>query len=267
LYLAGWESTWFANSPEFVMDFLKLVYGAIPSGDGLFQNIDLETVKAMRFTGMHGGVPAAEWMARLITATTMIIILPRLLLFGWNKARAELYEKNFPINLQTPYYQNLIRQKNGEVMTIYVLPFGKGLDDVEKSSLKELANAVSIPGANFIFTPVAHEDTPLPEFQASGAEEVWIVFPMATTPETEVHVSYTKDVALACTKVHATCRVLVNTDVFEERYSGFSGRVAQRIRNWSDFLDQTGIPYVFVNLAKLDAEKAASDFETAGTIE
>ncbi len=265
LYLAGWESTWLANSPDFVLGFLKVVYGAFPAGDALFDKLDIETIKAMRFVGTHGGVPAAAWMVRLITATTAIIILPRLLLFGWNKARAEVMEKDFPINLQTPYFQNLVRQKNGQVVTIYVLPYGKGLDEVEKSGLRDLANVVSLTGADFVYEPVAREDTPIPQFKATGAEEVWIVFPMAATPETEVHVAFVKDVAAACTKVNATLRILINTDVFEERYSGYSRRIIERRKNWSDALDPVEIPYMFVNLAKLDSEKAASEFESAAT--
>ncbi len=264
-YTAGWESTWLANSPEIVLKFLNFVYGSIPGSSSLFQSLDPEMIRRMRFDVAPQGVPATEWMVCLITATAIIVILPRFLLFLWNKLRADAIQRNFPINLQTPYYQNIIRQWHGKSMTIHVLPFGKSLSEAEKNGIKELSFVVNQLGSRFVFDAVAHEDTPLPNLSGDDAEEAWIVFQMSSTPEQEVHIRYAEEVKKACAKADAGCRIIVDSGNFIGRFSKLQNRIGERRKNWSSFLGKTKIPYAFVDLTNVDAKQAEAEFEqTAG---
>lgn len=260
-YTAGWESTWLANSPDIVLAFFNLVYNIIPSGDNLFQTLNTEVVKQMRFDVTPTGIPATYWMIRLITATVFIVIIPRLLLFIYNNIRAHFLKNSFPINLQTPYYQNIIRQWHGQSMTIRVLPFGKDLTTEEKNSIEDLSLAMNQSGNKFIFEQTAHEDTPLPNIEGGKAEELWIVFPMAATPEREVHIQFTKDIRDLCNKREASCKVLVNSDTFIERFSGTPKRIEERKKNWSAFLDTTEVPYAFANLNSLNVKEILEEFD------
>lgn len=260
-YTAGWESTWLAEKPNAVLAFLNLVYNILPSNDNLFQTLNTEVVKNMRFDVTPAGVPATYWMIRLITATAIIVIIPRLFLFLYNKVRANFIKNNFPINLQTPYYQNIIRQWHGQSMTIRVLPFGKDLTTEEKNNIEDLSLAINQSGNKFIFEPTAHEDTPLPTIENGKAEELWIVFSMAATPEKEVHIQFAKDIRDLCNKNEASCKVLINSDVFIERFSGTPKRIEERKKNWSTFLDSTAVPYAFANLDSLNVKEISEEFD------
>ena len=85
-------------------------------------------------------------------------------------------------------------------MTIRVLPFGKDLTTEEKNNIEDLSLAINQSGNKFIFEPTAHEDTPLPTIENGKAEELWIVFSMAATPEKEVHIQFDKDIRDLCNK-------------------------------------------------------------------
>ncbi len=265
-YTVGWESMWVADSPNTVLSFLRLVYDTIPVSDNLFQNLDVEAVKNMRFDVNPAGSPAAEWVIRLIMATGLIVILPRCLLFLWNKMQAFRIQSNFPINLRLPYYQNLIYQQQGKSMNLFVIPFGKELLNEEKSAIKKLALSVLQSISNPIFDTVAHEDTPLSNLEEQGASEVWIVFSMAATPEMEVHIQFAKDVKSLCDKKGILCRILVNATAFEERFKSMPKRIEERKQSWSVFIKKTGLPYAFVNMKETDAQKVSAEFETTSKI-
>ncbi len=260
-YTAGWESTWLAESPDTVLAFLQFVYSLAPVNDGLFQTLNVDMVKNMRFDINPTGVPATYWMVRLITATILIVIIPRLILFTYNQIRLSLITNNFPINLQTPYYQNIIRQWHGQSMTIRVLPFGKSLNAEEKNALEDLALRINQSGSKFIYEETAHEDSPLPVIEGGRAEELWIVFQMSSTPEMEVHINFANSVKDLCNKNGATCRVIVNTDSFIERFANTPKRIEEREKNWRSFLITTGLPFAFANLTALNTQNVLDEFE------
>ncbi len=73
--------------------------------------------------------------------------------------------------------------------------------------------------------------------------------------EKEVHIQFAKDIRDLCNKNEASCKVLINSDVFIEDSPGLLKRIEERKKNWSTFLDSTAVPYAFANLDSLNVKR------------
>ncbi len=95
LYTAGWESTWLAEKPNAVLAFLNLVYNILPSNDNLFQTLNTEVVKNMRFDVTPAGVPTTLLDDSINYRNGNYRYHPRLFLFLYNKVRANFIKTTF----------------------------------------------------------------------------------------------------------------------------------------------------------------------------
>lgn len=184
-YTVGWESTWLSDKPAAVLTFINLFYGMIPVNADLFNQLTPQVIESMKFGAGHGQ-NAAPWLVQLFYIISLIVVVPRILLGLYAYAKARYIENHFPIDLDSVYYSNILRQWRGQTMLIQIIPFSYPLTDKVKDGIQKFASELHPENSRCIFSEVQHENTKLPEIPAGEQTEVIAVFAMTSTPETEV---------------------------------------------------------------------------------
>ena len=184
-YTVGWESTWLSDKPAAVLTFINLFYGMIPVNADLFNQLTPQVIESMKFGAGHGQ-NAAPWLVQLFYIISLIVVVPRILLGLYAYAKARYIENHFPIDLDSVYYSNILRQWRGQTMLIQIIPFSYPLTDKVKDGIQKFASELHPENSRCIFSEAQHENTKLPEIPAGEQTEVIAVFAMTSTPETEV---------------------------------------------------------------------------------
>lgn len=261
-YTVGWESTWLAESPDSVLSFIKIFYGLVPLNDGLLTSLTPQAVQAMRFD-VGPGAPAAPWLIRLSTIVFMVVVLPRAWLAYYAHSRVKFLKSHFPINLESTYYQGVLRQRKGEIMTIQVIPFAYNPSEAIQNNIKQLFADIHPEGSTVQIYPSCFEDTKLPEVVKGEFSECIALFAMTSTPEAEVHGRFIEELKNACRKQGTTVKVLVDSSTFIARFGKTPQRVEQRQTNWKNFLVPYSVTFAFSDLSHLNSKEVAEQFDTA----
>lgn len=259
-YTVGWESTWLSNSPSAVLTFINLFYGLIPFNPDLFNHLTPQAVESMRF-GAGPGESAAPWLLQLFYILSAVVILPRATLGFFACSRACYIKNHFPIDRESVYYSNILRQWRGKTMLIHVIPFSYPLTEKVKEGMQTLAGELHPENSKCIFSPAAHEDTKLPDFEGGEQVEAVALFAMTSTPEAEVQGNFLNELKKKAQSSDALLRVIVDTSGFMARFANTPQRINERKKNWSDFLSSYGVSFAFANLLDADAKEVAKQFE------
>lgn len=258
-YTVGWESTWLSDKPAAVLTFINLFYGMIPVNADLFNQLTPQVIESMKFGAGHGQ-NAAPWLVQLFYIISLIVVVPRILL-GLYAYR--YIENHFPIDLDSVYYSNILRQWRGQTMLIQIIPFSYPLTDKVKDGIQKFASELHPENSRCIFSEAQHENTKLPEIPAGEQTEVIAVFAMTSTPETEVQGRFIAELKQKALDSKALLRVVIDTSGFLARFANTPQRIAERKKNWSNFLAPYGVSFAFVNLTDADVKDAAAQFEQA----
>ena len=261
-YTVGWESTWLSDKPAAVLTFINLFYGMIPVNADLFNQLTPQVIESMKFGAGHGQ-NAAPWLVQLFYIISLIVVVPRILLGLYAYAKARYIENHFPIDLDSVYYSNILRQWRGQTMLIQIIPFSYPLTDKVKDGIQKFASELHPENSRCIFSEVQHENTKLPEIPAGEQTEVIAVFAMTSTPETEVQGRFIAELKQKALDSKALLRVVIDTSGFLARFANTPQRIAERKKNWSNFLAPYGVSFAFVNLTDADVKDAAAQFEQA----
>uniref|UniRef100_UPI0025F25AE3 DUF2868 domain-containing protein n=1 Tax=uncultured Parasutterella sp. TaxID=1263098 RepID=UPI0025F25AE3 len=259
-YTVGWESTWLSDKPAAVLTFINLFYGMIPVNADLFNQLTPQVIESMKFGAGHGQ-NAAPWLAQLFYIIFLIVVVPRILLGLYAYAKARYIENHFPIDLDSVYYSNILRQWRGQTMLIQIIPFSYPLTDKVKDGIQKFASELHPENSRCIFSEAQHENTKLPEIPAGEQTEVIAVFAMTSTPETEVQGRFIAELKQKALDSKALLRVVIDTSGFLARFANTPQRIAERKKNWSNFLAPYGVSFAFVNLTDADTKDAAAQFE------
>ena len=261
-YTVGWESTWLSDKPAAVLTFINLFYGMIPVNADLFNQLTPQVIESMKFGAGHGQ-NAAPWLVQLFYIISLIVVVPRILLGLYAYAKARYIENHFPIDLDSVYYSNILRQWRGQTMLIQIIPFSYPLTDKVKDGIQKFASELHPENSRCIFSEAQHENTKLPEIPAGEQTEVIAVFAMTSTPETEVQGRFIAELKQKALDSKALLRVVIDTSGFLARFANTPQRIAERKKNWSNFLAPYGVSFAFVNLTGADVKDAAAQFEQA----
>lgn len=259
-YTVGWESTWLSDKPAAVLTFINLFYGMIPVNADLFNQLTPQVIESMKFGAGHGQ-NAAPWLVQLFYIISLIVVVPRILLGLYAYAKARYIENHFPIDLDSVYYSNILRQWRGQTMLIQIIPFSYPLTDKVKDGIQKFASELHPENSRCIFSEAQHENTKLPEIPAGEQTEVIAVFAMTSTPETEVQGRFIAELKQKALDSKALLRVVIDTSGFLTRFANTPQRIAERKKNWSNFLAPYGVSFAFVNLTDADTKDAAAQFE------
>ena len=109
-YTVGWESTWFANSPDIVYQIIALTYGIFTNFLGPMPNIlDVANMRFDRLSVNAVDVSAGLWLMRMIFMLAVFVAVPRLLLALKHTLQINALKKNFPLDLSERYYADILR--------------------------------------------------------------------------------------------------------------------------------------------------------------
>ena len=137
------------------------------------------------------------------------------------------------------------------------------LTEKVKDGIQKFASELHPENSRCIFSAAQHEDTKLPEIPAGEQTEVVAVFAMTSTPETEVQGRFIAELKEKAQASKALLRIVVDTSGFLTRFANTPQRIAERKKNWSNFLTPYGVSFAFVNLTDADSKDAAAQFEQA----
>jgi hypothetical protein len=259
-YGAGWEST-FLNASQ-VHQILSVVFAP-----ALFvfplQGLTLADVEALRFTGATVAGSGARWVHLYAATMLLLVVLPRSLLAIACQWRLSSLRRNFPIDMDQPYFRKLSAQVgNVEPGLLRVLPYSYTLDEARDRALAAIAVTLLGEQARVMLRPsLAYGEDPVDAIgpDASGVTVTAVLFSLAATPETENHGAVLDQLRGVSPRGIA---VLVDASNLTQR-AGTEGRLAERIALWQQFCHFHGCSATIVDL--LDPAKYPIDAD-AGLI-
>ena len=256
-YSTGWEST-FLNAAQ-VHGLLSALFMPAIAVFPL-QGFSVAEIEALRF----GQAPVSafggdRWVHLYVSTLFLLVVLPRLLLAGADQWRVRKWTRNFPLDLEQPYFRKLLKALGGAPGTLRVLPYSFAVNEARDKGLNHLATALLGEQARLMLRPqIAYGEEPRDALRVFGLNEgdatvTAVLFSLAATPETENHG------ALLDYLVHESARgiaVLVDESGYFERVGAQAGgteRMAERIALWRQFCSFHKAPATFVNLLHPEA--------------
>lgn len=261
-YVTGWEST-FLDAQQ-VHALLSTLFTPAQTVFPFLQGFSLSEIEQLRFGAGTGAalptVAGGERWVHLYGATLLLlVIVPRLLLATIAGFKARRLKRNFPIDLDQPYYRKLADSVGaGTPAVLRVIPYSYTLDEPRDRGLWAIAAAALGGQARVqLLPPVAYgvepkdalRDTALNE---AGVTVTAVLFSLAATPEKENHGALLDYLAR---RVPRGVAVLLDESPLVERggdQAGLDVRVAERIALWRQFCGFHGVSGHAVNLLQPD---------------
>ena len=255
-YVTGWEST-FLDAAQ-VHTLLSWLFTPALTVFPFLQGFTPAEIEQLRFGGA-AGLPVGERWVHLYGATLLLlVILPRLVLALVAGMRARHLKRNFPIDLDQPYYRKLADSIGaGTPAVLRVIPYSYTLDEPRDRGLWAIAAAALGGQARVqLLPPVAYgvelkealRDTTLKE---PGITVTTVLFSLAATPEKENHGAL---LDYLVKRVPRGVAVLLDESPLLERIGEQAGgeRVAERHALWRQFCSFHGASAHVVNLLQPD---------------
>jgi hypothetical protein len=251
-YAAGWEST-FLDARQ-VHELLSVLFAPALFVFPLqgFSLADIETLRFAQSTPIAGG---ARWVHLYAATLALFVIVPRLvlaMLAGW---RARRLARNFPLDLEQPYYRKLADRIGASGPAVLrVLPYSFTLDEARHRGLAAVAAMALGEQAQLMLRPAIPYGEDPKDFLADaahGEQQVAltaVLFNLAATPERENHGAFLDHLVRHAARGVA---VLIDESGLVERAAsqpGFESRLAERLALWRQFCSYHRTTATFVNL-------------------
>ena len=256
-YSAGWEST-FLNAGQ-VHALLSALFMPAMAIFPL-QGFSLADIEALRFEQAPSSpLGGARWVHLYAATLLLLVVLPRLLLAGAAQWRVRQWTRDFPLDLEQPYFRRLLKALGGAPGTLRVLPYSFAVDEARDKGLSQLAARLLGEQARLMLRPsMAYGDEPrdaLREVKLNDrdATVTAVLFSLAATPEKENHGALLDHLVRESARGIA---VLVDESGYLERVGAQAGgpeRMAERIALWRQFCSFHKAPATFVNLLHPEA--------------
>lgn len=252
-YVAGWEST-FLDAQQ-VHTLLSWLFAPVLFLFPFLQGFSLADIEALRF---GAGTPAAggeRWVHLYGATILLLVVLPRLILAGFQGWRARRLARRFPLELEHPYFRRLADSIGaGTPAVLRVLPYSFTLDEARDRGLWTVAAMALGAQARVLLRPtVPYGEEPKEALQGTSFEEAGVtvtaaLFSLAATPEKENHGAFLDHLVRSSRRGVA---VLLDESGMTERGAGQAGleaRVNERIALWRQFCSFHGTAATVVNL-------------------
>jgi hypothetical protein len=247
-YRASWESTFLdANA---VRSIVALAYapGAALTG------IAVPGADAIAAIRSPAGENAARWLHLIAATVVVVVVAPRLLLAVTMGIVERHRAAHFPLPLDEPYFQRLLRGYRGGPARVRVIPYSYTLAPAAIAGLEAvIARAFGGSAALTIGASVAYgSDEPIPaEAMRAAGTTVIALFNASATPEREVHATFLETLAHA--QADGTMPLaLIDESTWTARWRHEPARIADRRSAWRSTAGEAGVPAVFVDLAAPD---------------
>ena len=245
-YTVGWESTWFAESPEIVYQIIMVTYGFFTSFLGPMPNIlEVANLRFDRLALSGVEVSAGLWLLRIIVMLCIFVVLPRLLLVLKHSFKIAQLKKNYPIDLGDRYFQEILKAWRAEELNLDLMIPESNSNQAAIETAYRLAESLGFNLAEVRNHTLdfSSDDAPLTLEQSGSAQQVWILMNGTTTPENEVQ-GHT--VHLIQQKVgKAPVVLLVDMAGYVTRFGDFADRIQTRKDLWHEFATSCNVPVVF----------------------
>lgn len=256
-YRAGWESTFLG--PHAVHALLATLLGPASAVTGVAIP-DVGQIAAMRWTGpATGGVNAGPWL-HLYTATLIgLIVLPRLLLAGWQGAKAMRLARALPMPGREDFYiRRLERTASGRPGAVRVTPYAYRPDEATRRRLAAaLADALG-DGTEVRFDEAIEyggEDRWLPVQTLDPTDDYrLLLYTLSATPEAENHGALARALAERIAREHpgTVLTALVDEGPYRAHFAGQAGleeRIDGRAATWRRILGEAGLTPLVLDLS------------------
>ena len=256
-YRAGWEST-FLNAGQ-VDALLSILFKPAVLVFQL-QGFSTADIEALRFGDSASVTGGARWVHLYAATLLLLVILPRALLASAAHFRARKLTRNFPLDLNQPYFHKLLKSLGGAPGTLRVLPYSFTVDEARDKGLSTLAGLLLGEQARLMLRPtLGYGEEPqdaLRDFNPNDVDTslTAVLFSLAATPENENHgviLDY-----LVRESVRGVA-VLIDESSYLDRVgtqAGGQSRVADRKALWQQFCSFHKASANFVNLLNPDAQ-------------
>ena len=259
-YRAGWQSTFL------VADNVRVILSTLLAPAVALTGIavpDAAALEALRVgPDAVASASAAPWIHLYATMLALFVGLPRLVLAGWAAWRAARLSRRFPLPLNEPYFQRLLREHRGGTPQLQVLPHGAAPAAQAALGLRALLEQVYGPGLKLTVaaaTPYGDEERAGPA--AAGATLRLVLVDLGTTPEEESHGRFLQTLRQVAPEVPLL--LLADESDFRRRFAAVPERLAERRRAWQALAATHGAGWVGAALDAPDPTAAAADFEAA----
>ncbi|MCC2975048.1 DUF2868 domain-containing protein [Massilia sp. IC2-476] len=255
-YVVGWEST-FLDGRQ-VHTLLSWLFMPAMNAFPFLQGFSLAEVELLRHGRTLTAASGARWVHLYGATLLLLVVLPRLVLAGFAAWRARRLARNFPLDLDQPYYRKLADSIGaGTPALLRVLPYSYTLDEARDRGLWAIAASALGAQARVQLRPTsAYGVEPKEALHDAGLDEpgvtvTAVLFSLAATPEKENHGAFLDYLSK---RVKRGVAVLVDESPLVERIGdqGNAARVAERSALWRQFCSFHGTSATFVNLLQPD---------------
>jgi cytochrome c biogenesis protein CcdA len=276
-YRAGWEST-FLNAGQVHAALSWLMAPAVAlSGLAL---PDVAALEALRLSGRQTtGAGGALWIHLYAITLLLFVIVPRAALALWSACRARGLTQRFPLSLDEPYFQRLLRHRQGGAARVQVLPYAQAPTPASEQGLRALFAQVFGDAAQVHIAPVvafgAEDDAPGAAPIPPGSTAVAALFDLTATPEAENQGRFVESLLQAAPAAAVAAAaaagspsppavlMLIDEAAFVKRFGAAGERIVQRREAWRALAATLGAAPVFVNLAVPDLPAAEAALQAA----
>jgi hypothetical protein len=246
-YVAGWEST-FLDAAQ-VHAILSTLFLPAMSILGL-QGFSIFDIDALRFSASTPTVGGARWVHLYAATLFLLVVLPRMMLALTSQWQARRLEKNFPLDLEAPYFRKLganFGAQAGAAAILRVLPYSFTLDEARNQGLNVVAAQLLGEPARVMLRPsLAYGEEPaLGDIGLDDAKVTLTaaLFNLSATPEKENHGAFLDSLVRHAPRA---VTVLIDESSYLERIG--AERVAARIALWREFCHFHQLEATIVNL-------------------
>jgi hypothetical protein len=250
-YRATWESTFLGERA--VQTVTDIVLGPARALSGI-ATPPLASLRA------PASADAAPWIHLWALTALIVVILPRLLLWGLDTLRSRSLARALPLDLEEPYYRRLLAPV-GAGVRVELAPYATRLTPRAGEVLRELAHDLFGARADVVQRAALDYGSPADVLTLEGAGACAVlVFNLAQTPELEVQARFLGELSA---RLSASQRLLVVIDggAYAERLGADTAaqtRLAERRRTWDRAAREAQLPVLHLDLsAPLDEDALA----------
>ena len=262
-YRVVWESTFLDAAAAHAIVATVLGPAAQLSGIALPDEAAFASMRAAQGSTV-AGAPAAPWLHLIALTLVAAVVLPRTLLALACAAWASARTRRFPLPLDAPYFQRLLRERKGGPARVSIHPYGIAPTPQATLGLRALLVAALGPRLELEFAATVgfgREDETTASVDPACTHAV-ALFEMGATPELDNQGRFVRAL-VAALPGGATAAAVVDATAFVRRFAAVGARVAERRDAWREWGDAVGVVALIVELEAFDAAAAAAGLETA----
>jgi hypothetical protein len=237
LYRASWQST-FLDADQ-VSQLLNVVLGPAAA----LLDASIPDVGPLEFPADGD---AAPWIHLWAMTGLLFIGLPRGFLWIVEHRRIHRLRTSVQLDLDQPYFRQLLSPVRGDSVAVDVLPYGVHLAPRSRDGLVELLHDVLGARAEVLVAePLAYGEE---EVRSSPDEDrsVLVLFGLGQSPESEVHGAFVRDLSLRLSG-EGRLAVLIDGALYRDRVTN-ERRLEERRRAWNRVLKEFHVAAVHLDL-------------------